>query len=77
MFSLEEWRRVRGVSQQAIADACDIHVNTYRGWEENPSRIPYGAAVRIASFLDVPFNDINFLTEKSTKTVETTTGATS
>lgn len=76
MLSLGEWRRAKDISQQAIADACNIHVNTYRGWEENPSRIPYGVAVKIASIIGVPFSEIDFLAEKSTKTVETSeTGA--
>ena len=72
MLSLKEWRRARGVSQQSVADHVGCHVNTIIKWEENPSRIPYGTAKKIADFIGVPFEDIDFLSEKSTKSVETT-----
>lgn len=72
MLTLEEWRRAKGISQQAIADVCGVHVNTYRGWENDPAKINLGDAMKISRFLGVPFSEINFLPENSTKNVDTT-----
>lgn len=70
MLTLKEWRRARNISQEAVADACNVHVNTYRRWEENPEQIPFGQAMTIADFIGVRFGEINFLPEKSTENVE-------
>lgn len=55
-----EWRRVREISQEAMADKLNIHVNTYQNWEKEPGRIPYSKAVEIARILNVSINDIAF-----------------
>lgn len=70
MLSLKEWRRAKGISQQAVADFCGIHVNTYNQWEKNPANIPLGAAHKIAECIAVPYADIDFLSENSTNNVE-------
>lgn len=72
MLGLKEWRRAKGLSQQTVADYCQIHVNTYQTWENNPSKIPISAAFKIAKCIGVPFADIDFLAENSTKSVEVT-----
>jgi len=72
MLSLKEWRRAKGVSQQAVASFCHIHVNTYMQWEKNPANIPLGAAHKIAECIGVPYSDIDFLSENSTNSVEVT-----
>ena len=67
MLTLKEWRRAKGISQEAIAADVGVHANTYIAWEKDPYKIPFGKAVRIAEILGVPFTDINFIPEKSTK----------
>lgn len=64
-FALAEWRKLKQYSQEDMADALNIHVNTYRAWENEPGRIKIDDAIRIAKILDVPFEDICF-TAKST-----------
>lgn len=70
MLTLKEWRRAKGITQQEVADACGCHVNTYSRWELDPERIPLGEAHKIAEYIGVSFDDINFLPEKSTNNVD-------
>lgn len=67
MLTLREWRRAKDISQEAMAGLIGVHPNTYRLWEQETGRIPIGKAVMIADTLGVPFADINFMPEKSTK----------
>lgn len=59
-LTLAEWRRARGKSQEAIANVCGIHVNTYRRWEEDPGEIKYDKAIAIADYLNISLDDILF-----------------
>ena len=36
-LTLREWRRLKEVTQEQMAEVCGIHINTYRNWEEKPS----------------------------------------
>lgn len=63
VFTLAEWRRCRGISQQAMADALKIHVNTYQKWEYKPERINIKAAEKICDILGVTINDVKFEAE--------------
>ena len=67
MLTLKEWRRAKGISQESLAGDIGVHSNTYIAWEKEPQKIPLGQAIRISEILGVPFTDINFLPEKSTK----------
>lgn len=60
-FTIDEWRRLRGYSQGYMAEKLDVHVNTYRTWEEKPSEIKIGKAYDIAEILAVSVADIIFL----------------
>lgn len=59
-LTLEEWRRVKKVSQEDMAKFLGIHVNTYRAWEEDPEKIRLSKAMLIAEKLEVPLDDILF-----------------
>ncbi|MBP5443633.1 MAG: helix-turn-helix transcriptional regulator [Treponema sp.] len=59
-LKLSEWRRARNVSQETLAQLCQVHVNTYRRWEEDPGEIKYNDAVLIADFLQIKLDDILF-----------------
>lgn len=72
MLGLKEWRRAKGISQETVAEYLHIHVNTYMSWEKNPDKIPLGSAHKIAECIGVPYADIDFLSENSTKSVEVT-----
>lgn len=60
-LTLEEWRRVKKLSQEEMAKTLDIHPNTYRAWEEDPTKIRLSKAVLIAEKLEIPLDDILFL----------------
>jgi transcriptional regulator with XRE-family HTH domain len=57
-LSLKEWRRARGLSQEALAKTCGVHLNTYRQWEQNPGKIKIDDAVRIADTLNISLDAI-------------------
>lgn len=61
MLTLKEWRRAKNISQESMAEWLGIHVNTYRSWEDKPSEIKLGYAVKIAAILDLEMTDIKFL----------------
>lgn len=63
-MTLREWRRVREISQQAMADTLSIHVGTYQHWEQDPGRIPFEKAVEISRILKVELDDIKFSTKE-------------
>jgi transcriptional regulator with XRE-family HTH domain len=59
-FTIKEWRRLRGFSQQTMAEKCGVHVNTYAYWEKHPSNLSIEKARIIANALQVSFDDIFF-----------------
>lgn len=60
-LTLREWRRLKEVSQEEMAKACGVHVNTYRTWEEKPSMIKLTDARTIADRLEITLDDIIFM----------------
>lgn len=69
-LSLEAWRRARGRSQEEMAAICEVHVNTYRRWEESPGEIRYDKALKIVDALNISLDDI-LLPSDTTKTSKT------
>ena len=67
MLTLAEWRRAKNISQEEMAKACGIHINTYRRWEENPTEIRICYADKMAERLGVNISDIIFLPNDTTK----------
>ena len=59
-LTLEEWRRAKKISQEEMADLIDVHVNTYRAWEENPGDMRLSKAMIIAERLNITLDDILF-----------------
>lgn len=59
-LTLREWRRVKEISQEAMATKLNIHVNTYQNWEKEPEKIAWGKAVEISKILGVSINEISF-----------------
>lgn len=60
-IKLAELRRVRGFSQEYMANKLGCHRNTYAKMEENPQNISMMDANKIAFILKVSINDIIFL----------------
>lgn len=59
-FRICEWRKLKGISQQKLADYCGVHVNTIRAWEENPTIIPIGKAFKISECFKISIDSIIF-----------------
>lgn len=60
-FRLDELRRMRGYSQEYMANKLGCHRNTYARMEETPQNITMIQAIKLASILEVSINDIIFL----------------
>ena len=52
MLTLKQARGLAGITQQELADALDIHVQTYRRIERDPKRATIAQAEIIAQFFD-------------------------
>lgn len=59
-LTLDEWRRVKKISQEQMAELIGVHVNTYRAWEENPGDMRLSKAAIIADRLNITLDDILF-----------------
>lgn len=64
-LTLREWRRVKEITQEAMAQQLNIHVNTYQNWEKEPGKICFEKAVQISKILNVPLDDIAFESSKA------------
>lgn len=59
-LTLKQARRLRGKTQDNLADHLGIHVQTYRKIEENPNEATIGQAKEIAAFLEYKYDIIFF-----------------
>lgn len=57
-LTLREWRRLKEVTQEQMAEVCGVHINTYRNWEEKPSEIKISFAMKIADCLGITLDDL-------------------
>lgn len=60
-LTLREWRRVKEISQETMAEKLGVHVNTYQSWEKNPGKISFEKAAEMAEILNVPIDEIIFM----------------
>lgn len=59
-FTLRQFRLMREISQEKMANMLEVHVNTYITWEKEPERIPVGKAMTICKILDTNMDTIIF-----------------
>lgn len=59
-LTVREWRRVKEISQEAMAKKLNVHVNTYQNWENEPGKISIDKAFEIAQIFGVSLDDIAF-----------------
>jgi len=57
-LELSAWRKARGKSQEEMAKLCDVHVNTWRRWEENPGEMRFDKALLVVECLNIGFDNI-------------------
>lgn len=60
---LSELRKIRGFTQQAIADAIDLHVNQIKRYEANTAQPTLETLVRLAKALHVTLDELVFSEE--------------
>lgn len=70
-FSIKELRRAKDISQEEMANLCDVHLNTYRAWEDNPAEIRLSKAVIIADRLGIELKDVLFLPQNTNENSKT------
>lgn len=58
---IRNWRKVRGMSQSALAEKLGVHQTTIAKLENNERRIDFATVVQIAQILDIPW--LEFLQE--------------
>ena len=58
---VDEWRRLKKISKEEMAQKLGVHRNTITNWEANPSIIPIEKAYMMANIYEVELNDIIFL----------------
>lgn len=57
-LELSAWRKARGKSQEEMAKLCDVHVNTWRRWEEHPGEMRFDKALLVVHYLNIGFDNI-------------------
>lgn len=62
-LTLRQWRKAREITQEQMAKALNIHINTYQNWEKDPGKISVTNVMKIAEVLKVSINDIIFNSE--------------
>lgn len=60
-FTISEWRRLKNISQEKLAEICGVHINTIRYWEQKPSIIKIVDAEKLAEAFGVTLENIIFL----------------
>ena len=60
-LTLKKARLVSEKTQQEMADAIGVYIDTYRKMEENPERVTIENAKKIANFLGLSVNEIFFV----------------
>lgn len=61
-----EARRMRGLTQEAVANALKISRGCYINKEKHPERMTISEAQAFAQLVNIPMEDIIFLPENST-----------
>ena len=70
-LTIKEWRRVRGLTQAQLAEACGCTPLTLRAWENKPLQIKVCDVFKIMEALNIPsILDIIFLPSSSTNSTE-------
>lgn len=59
-LTLKKARLVSEKTQQEMADAIGVYIDTYRKMEERPEKVSIENAKKIAKFLNMSVNDIFF-----------------
>ena len=61
-LTLKQWRLVKGLTQEQMAERCNVHRNTYAAWEDNPENVSVKNAKTISKALNESV-DLIFFTD--------------
>lgn len=61
--TIRQIRLAKELTQEEVAKGCDVHVNTYIGWEKKPEIIPIGKAILLCKVLSVDIGAVSFCSE--------------
>jgi len=59
-LTVKQWRMAKGISQEQMAAALNVHRNTYAAWEEKPEDISVKNALLICKALGESIEDVFF-----------------
>ena len=59
-LNFSQYRRAKKISKGTMAEKLGIHVNTYSSWEEDPTKISLGNAIKICKILDADIDILFF-----------------
>lgn len=65
-LTLKAWRRAKEITQEQMAEALGVHVNTYISWESEPCKMSIENGYKACAILNIEFNDVIFLQENAT-----------
>lgn len=60
-LTLKQYRLIRDLTQEQMAEIIGVHINTYRNWEESPGKISIDKAKKIAQALSISVNEVFFI----------------
>lgn len=60
-LTLKQLRLIKGYSAKSMAEALNVHENTYLSWEKKPSNIKIEMAYKICSILEIDYDREIFL----------------
>lgn len=67
LLTVEEARRMKGVSQSEMASLLNISLNAYRSKEKGETKFYYDEAVKFSERIGIPMSKIIFYSESSKK----------
>ena len=63
-LTIKQWRNVRDISQNEMANRLNVHVNTYRVMERYPMKVRLYTLLKICKILKVSIKDLNLIEEE-------------
>lgn len=67
LLTVEEARRMKGVSQSEMASLLNVSLNTYRSKEKGETKFYYDEAVKFSERIGIPMSNILFYSDSSKK----------
>lgn len=66
-LTVKKYRQAKGLTQESVAKALNVHRQTYAAYEQHPCDMPIKLGLQLAKCLGCTIDDIIFLDKESTK----------